>query len=150
MGGKHYTYEIRFIQMLFFPPWSLYKLATSEKVKQRGKVGIFLLFWGTLQWLLFITSGSNIIMNFIWSNIAICIFFIFNLYVSLDTSKFSDYEKRQLHSMPLKLLVTFTCFFIMYSAFFHSTSRIFYSPLTLNKITWSSLHIIMNLILVFS
>jgi hypothetical protein len=152
MSIKKYAFEIRFLQMFFFPPWSMYKIVSDRKVKQKKNTGIFLMIWVILQWLLFLTIGTNLIMGFIYSNLAIAIFFLLNIYVGLDMNEISEGEKKLLHSMPLKFTVTVTTLLIMYSIP-NMLSKI-YSHANIgflsNTISWSSFHIVSAAVLVIS
>ena len=152
MDKMKYTFEIRFLQMLLLPPWSMYRIISIPKVRQRKEAGIFLIIWITLQWVSFVTAGTNKIVSFICANAAITMFFLVDLYVGLDMEEFSESEKEILHSTPLKLLVTATSFFIMYSIP-NMISRIYLHaniPIFSNTITWTSLHIVLNVILAIS
>ncbi len=135
--------------MFFFPPWSMYNLVTTGDVRKKKNAGIFLIMWVTLQWFLFIFLGSNILMSFFYSNLSIALFFLVNLYIYLDMNEFSEEEKKLLNMMPLKILVTITAFVIMYTIP-NILSKIYSHPKFINTVTWTSLHIVLSVILVIS
>lgn len=145
---KNYTYELRFIEMLFFPPLAICHIIFGKGFKEKRFSGIFLITWSFFQWLFFLSIESNMFTKIMTANVAIWLFFYLNLYVSVDLNDFSEADRMILKSFPIKLLVTVTCFFYMYSS--PKMTHKAYAGIAGKSFIWTQQYIFISILFVSS
>jgi len=145
---KKYIYEIRLIEMLFLPPLAICHIIFGKDFNYRIKSGLFLIIWTLLQWLYFLVIETNILTKIATANLGVFLFYYLNMYISLDSREMSEDDKMIFNSISLKLFVTLTCFFMMYSSprMIHKM----YAGLAGKTIIWTKQNIGIALVLVCS
>ena len=96
------------------PPWWVFRIIADEVFSQKRRSSIFLGIWVACQWLLFLSSGSNLLVNYISANFSIVVFFCSNFYFLVDMKILSQHDQRLLRMLPLRILVFVTTMNMMY------------------------------------
>ena len=103
--------------MLFIlPPWHVTRILFSKNSSGPSvQAKLFLCCWICAQWLLFLSSGSSLIINLLIANWATLVFLIANPFAYVDFDNAEPYRLRgQKHSFIASICVAFASIVLMY------------------------------------
>jgi len=109
-----YKVELFYLQMLLVAPVSIINII-RQNIKCSMAQKIFVIMWFFSQWALFVSVGSNLIISYFYANFSITVFFLSNIYITLDKCNLSKEVNDFMKNKFIELVITLLALFIMYS-----------------------------------